>query len=212
MRDRDRALELRKRIIDDWRWRRLSWQEITYKYGISKAWFYRLKKRFIKNDYEGLKDKIRDNSNRPHALMWEDKLKIMDYIFENPTHGPHRIGAEQDPPISGKTVWKFLVKENLNTRRKRRFWAEDQGKPVLTEKEKLQRYAKKNHVESHFPGQLVSIDTFTVSVANLGKIWQYTACDTYSSYGWAKVYLDKTVDNTVDFLENHLLKNYTDPY
>ena len=43
MKDTDRALEMRRRIIDDWRWRRLSWQEITYKYGISKAWFYKLR-------------------------------------------------------------------------------------------------------------------------------------------------------------------------
>ncbi len=207
MRDRDRAIELRKRIIDDWRWRGLSWQEITYKYRISKGWFYELRKRFLKYGYDGLKNKVRDNSNRPHALSWDQKLRIMDYIYDHPTHGPHRIAREQIPRISGKAVWGHLVKENLNTRLKRRFWAQDQGKPVLTEKEKLMRYAKKNHIESTKPGELVSMDTFTVSVKSLGKIWQYTACDTYSSYGWAKCYHAKTSDNAVDFLVHHILKN-----
>jgi hypothetical protein len=27
----------------------------------------------------------------------------------------------------------------------------------------------------------------------------------FSSFGWAKLYLDKTVESTIDFLENHLL-------
>lgn len=210
MRDADRTVELRKTIVDDWRWKRLSWQEITYKYKISKVWFYELRKRFLQHGYEGLKDKVRNNFNRPHALSWDQKLRIMDYVYEYPTHGPGRIAAEQIPPLAGSTVWEYLVKENLNTRRKRRFWAHDQGKPVLTEKEKLMRTAKKNHIESTEPGELVSIDTFTASVKSLGKIWQYTACDTYSSYGWAKVYYYKTADNAVDFFLNHILKNSPD--
>ena len=207
MRDTDRAIELRKRIIDDWRWKRLSWQEITYKYRISKVWFYELRKRFLKRGYGGLKDKIRDNSNRPHALSWDQRLRIIDYVYEHPTHGPHRIAAEQIPRLAGSTVWEYLVKENLNTRRRRRLWAHAQGKPVLTEKEKLHMEAKNNHIESKYPGELVSMDTFTVSVKGLGKIWQFTACDTYSSYGWAKCYHAKTSDNASDFLVNHMLVN-----
>ena len=201
MKDTDRALELRKKIIDDWRWRRLTWQEITYKYRISKAWFYKLRKRFIKNDYEGLKDKVRDDSNRPHALGWDHKIQIMNYIFDNPTHGPDRIARELPFKISAKAVWNYLKKEDLNTRRKRRLWAHHQGKSVLSKKEMRSLEAKNNHVESSYPGELISIDTFCVSVKNWGRLWQYTACDTYSSYGWARVYLAKNSDSTVNFLE-----------
>lgn len=207
MRDIDRAIELRKRIIDDWRWRRSSWQEITYKYGISKPWFYKLRKRFIKYGYEGLKNMPRKKPLMPHALSYDQKIRIMDYIYDHPTHGPDKIAAEQIPSLAGSTVWEYLVKENLNTRRRRRMWAHAQGKPVLTEKEKLQMQAKYNHIESKYPGELVSLDTFTVSVRGLGKIWQFTACDTYSSYGWAKCYHAKTSDNAGDFLVNHMLLN-----
>ena len=207
MRDIDRAIELRKRIIDDWRFRGLSWQEITYKYGISKAWFYKLRKRFIKYGEEGLKNIPRKKPLMPHALSWNQKLRIMDYIYEHPTHGPGRIAREQMPRLAGSTVWEYLVKENLNTRRRRRLWAHAQGKPVLTEKEKLHMEAKKHHVQSKIPGELVSMDTFTVSIKGLGKIYQYTACDTYSSYGWAKVYYEKTSDNAAEFLVNHILVN-----
>lgn len=204
MKDIDRVLELRKNIIEDWRIRGLHWKDITYKYRISREWFYKLRKRFLEHGYDGLKDKVPDYSNRHHRIELKEKLEIMDYIYENPTHGVDRIAREQIPPINHTTLWKFLKKENLNTRLKRRLWAEHQGKPTLTQKEKLVRSAKHNHVESYIAGELVSLDTFTVSVKGLGKIWQYTACDTYSSYGWAHVYYSKTSDNSIDFFMNHI--------
>jgi len=207
MRDTDRVIELRMRIIDDWRFRGLSWQEITYKYGISKAWFYKLRKRFIHHREKGVRDLPRKKPCMPHALSWNQKFRIMDYIYEHPTHGPDRIAREQTPRLAGSTVWEYLVKENLNTRRRRKLWAHAQGKPVLTEKEKLHMRAKHNHIQSTRPGELVSMDTFTVSVKGLGKIWQFTACDTYSSFGWAHCYPARTSDNAVDFLVHHMLKN-----
>jgi len=207
MTDSEQIINLRKRIFEEWRYKRYTWQEVKEKYGFSKKWFYKWLGRFLKYGEKGLRNKVRKKPLMPHALTWDQKLRILDYIYDHPTHGPDRIAAEQIPGLSGSTVWEYLVKENLNTRRKRRFWAQDQGKPVLTEKEKLMRTAKKNHIESTKPGELISIDTFTVSVKSLGKIWQYTACDTYSSYGWAKVYHNKTATNAVDFFLNRILKN-----
>ena len=207
MRDRDRIFELRKNLIDDWRYRGLPWREICYKYRISKKWFYKLRKRFLLEGYEGLRDRVRNNSNRPHAVGWETRLRILSYVYYNPTHGPRRI-AYEDPSIgvSPAAVWNCLKKEGLNTRMKRRMWAELQGRPVLTKKEHHILLAKHRHVESHSPGELVSLDTFTASVKGLGKIWQYTACDTYSSYGLAKIYREKTAQNSIDFIINHVVR------
>lgn len=207
MNDTTRALSLRKNIIDDWRFKGLCWQQLTYKYNISKAWFYRLRKRFLKEGYEGLKDKVRDISNRPHRISWDRKAQVLSYVFDNPTHGPARIGRELSPSICSSTVWNILNSENLNTKFKRRLWAEHNGKPVLTDREKLCIAAKHRHINSSTPGELISLDTFTVSVKDIGKIWQYTACDTYSSYGWAKVYRYKTSQNSIDFFIEHILKN-----
>ncbi len=205
MKDIDRVLELRKNMMEDWRYRGMHWRDITYKYRVSKEWFYKLKKRFIEKGCEGLKDKPQDYSNRPRRIGIKEKLRILDYIYENPTHGPDRVAWEFIPHISHRTLWKFLKKEELNTRRKRRLWAEHQGKPTLTKKEKLLIAAKDRHIESYKPGELVSVDSFTASVKGLGKIWHYTACDTYSSYGWIKAYHYKTSDNAVDFFINHML-------
>jgi transposase InsO family protein len=208
MRDRDRVFELRKNLIDDWKYRGLDWRSIVDKYRVSKRWFYKLRTRYMLEGYEGLRDRVRKNDNRPYRAGWQQRLKILDYVYYNPTHGPMRI-AYENPSVglSPKTVWSVLKKEGLNTRMKRRLWAEHQGRPILTKKEHQILLAKHRHVESHSPGELVSVDTFTASVANLGRIWQYTACDTYSSYGWAKVYAEKTQDSSIDFITDHLVNS-----
>ena len=207
MNDRVVGFRLRKIVFDEWRRKRLTWQEVKAQYGLSKAWFYKYLNRFLKYGDEGLRDKKRVAPILPYYISWDQKLAILDYIYDNPTHGPNRIAMNMSFKVSNNAVWEYLIKENLNTRRRRRRWAESQGKPVLTEKEKLCMEAKNRHVISSYPGELVSIDTFTVSVAGLGKIWQYTGCDTYSSYGWAKLYTRKTTDSSIDFFCNHMLRN-----
>ena len=207
MRDIDRVFELRRNMIDDWKYRGLDWRQIRDKYRVSKRWFYKLRARFLLEGYEGLRDRVRKNDNRPYNVSWQQKLSILDYIYYSPTHGPARI-ARENPSIgvSPTAIWNFLKKENLNTRMKRRLWAQAQGRPILTKKENLLIAAKHRHVESHYAGELLSVDTFTASVANLGRIWQYTACDTYSSYGYARVYRDRTSDSSIDFV-NYLVNS-----
>jgi len=207
MRDKDRAFEIRKNMIEDWKFRGLHWKELTYKYRVSKEWFYKLRKRFLEKGYEGLRDKVPDYSNRPHGINWEQREKILSYVYDYPTYGPQKIAYELRAGISPTAVWNVLNRENLNTRRKRKHWVEYQGKPILTKKEKQVLLAKNRHIESSAPGELISLDTFTVSVKELGRIWQYTACDTYSSYGWAYIYRYKTSDNSIDFFINHIFKN-----
>ena len=207
MNDSDMVFALRKRIFEDWRLKRLTWQEVKAKYGFSKKWFYKWRERFSRYGDAGLENKVKKKPLMPHRLTWDQGLKILDYIYDHPTHGPHRIGREQNPRISGHAVWNYLVKERLNTRRKRRLWAEAQGKSVLTTKEKQHMQAKFNHIEAKEAGELVGMDTFVVCVKGLGKLCQYTACDNYSSYGWAKVYDRKTADNAVDFFVNHIFNN-----
>jgi transposase len=206
----DFSFKLRSMIFNDWLCGEESVKEICKRYGLSRKCFYKFKKRFDKDGFEGLHNKVRRFPSMPHALSLEKKLIIMDYAYDKPRHGAKNISmnlAAKGIRISEGAIWNFLSSEGLNTRRRRKMWAHGQGKDVLTDKEKHIIEAKKNHVESSYPGELVSLDTFSVSVKGLGKIWQYTACDTYSSYGWAKLYRDKTADNSVDFFCNHMAAN-----
>ncbi|MFH1304812.1 MAG: integrase core domain-containing protein [Candidatus Omnitrophota bacterium] len=210
MTDHEMVFNLRKRIFEEWRYKRYTWQEVYANYGFSKAWFYKWLKRYLKCGENGLRDKPRAKPVQPLSISPEQKELILEYIFDFPSYGPKRIADNLSFTVSGKTVWKFLKKKNLNTRRKRRMWAHQNGKPVLTKKEQLCIAAKHNHVESFSPGELISLDTFWLNIKNLGKVFQYTACDTFSSYGWAKVYPVKTGDTSIDFVKNHMLKNMPD--
>lgn len=201
------VIRLRKKIFHDWIYHGLGHKDIKCKYGFGKTWFYKYRQRYIKYGEKGLEEPVRKKPILPCAVDLAAKLKVLDYIYDNPTHGPKRITNELSLSICPKSVWNFLKAENLNTRYKRRLWAEFQGKPVLTEKERSYMAAQHRHIESNKPGELISMDTFVVNIKGLGKIFQWTACDTYSSYGWAKLYLRKTADQTLDFLENHILKN-----
>ena len=59
MNDNQRVFVLRKSIIEDWKYRGLTWQEITRKYKVSKAWFYRLRKRYIEFGEKRLDNLVR---------------------------------------------------------------------------------------------------------------------------------------------------------
>lgn len=207
----DFAFKLRCLVFKEWLEGVSSVCDLCRRHGMSRKWFYKFKKRFELHGFEGLHDKIRSSPIMPHALSLEKRLAILDVVYDKPVRGARYIAMRivgKGIYISEGAVWNFLFDEDLNTRRKRRLWAEAQGKPgVFTEKERQCMQAKKNHIESYEPGELVSLDTFTVSVAGLGKIWQYTGCDTYSSYGWAKLYFDKIADNSVDFVFNHIVRN-----
>ena len=207
MSDKEMVFELHKRIFAEWRAKRLTWQEVKAKYGFSKKWYYKWLNIFYKDGDEGLRNKkIKRSLPHPQSLGFEKEAIIMSYVYDNPTHGPHRIAREIAFRVSGKTVWKMLCRRDLNTRRKRRLWAHNQGKPVLTGKEIQILAAKDRHIESREAGELISMDTFWCNVKSVGKIFQYTACDTYSSFGWARVYAVKTGDSSIAFTD-YILRN-----
>lgn len=206
----DFAFKMRSMMFSEWMCGNKSVTDICKDYRLSRKCFYKFKKRFDKNGFDGLRDKVRRSPSMPHALSLEKRLAIMDCVYDKPVRGSRYISMalrQKGIYASEGAIWNFLFAEELNTRRKRRLWAASQGKDIFSRKEKQYMQSKHRHIESSAPGELIGMDTITVSVKGLGKIWQYTACDTYSSYGWAKLYRQKTADNSVDFFTNHMLKN-----
>ncbi len=52
---------------------------------------------------------------------------------------------------------------------------------------------------------MLSVDTFYVCrLKGVGRIYQFTAIDTYSSFGFAYLYTDKSVKSSVDFISKVL--------
>ena len=87
MSDKEIIFGMRKRIFDDWRYRRLTWQEIKVKYGFSKAWFYKFRARYIQYGDEGLRDLERRVSPLPEELSWQEKESML-FLVETPQSSP----------------------------------------------------------------------------------------------------------------------------
>ena len=71
MNDKEVVFNLRKRIFEDWRWKRYAWQEAKAKYGFSKKWFYKWLKRFLKHGDEELK-----NIPRIHIIVKNAEFQV----------------------------------------------------------------------------------------------------------------------------------------
>jgi len=68
--------------------------ELCKKYGVSRSWYYKWKKRRDKNGEEGLKPKVRGKPNMPNKVPKRIENQILNFVKEYPTYGPERIEAE----------------------------------------------------------------------------------------------------------------------
>jgi transposase InsO family protein len=164
---------------------------------------------------DGLKPFKPSRPRRPNQTPLDVEYRILIYVLDFPTHGPKRIvnelaKADYGPIEIGHTaVYNVLRRHNLNTRTKRLEWLRKSCGQVISpsELERDKQASRQNHVEASYPGQLVGLDTFYVGcIKGLGRIYQMTACDCFSIFGWAKVYLVKKVTSSIDFKEFHLLR------
>jgi len=57
---------------------------------------------------------------------------------------------------------------------------------------------------------LVGVDTFYIGcLKGIGRIYHQVAWDYFSSFSAAKIYTNKTVGSSKDFVKNHLTKKFT---
>ncbi|MDI6783931.1 MAG: IS481 family transposase [bacterium] len=184
------------------------------KHNYSRTWFYKFKERRERLGDEGLRPMARKHPEMPNQVPVDIEYKILDYAKEFPTHGPERISNQLSMERYGSIkvghtgVYGVLSRQDLNTRKKRLQWIQELSGVVvnISQIERDKEKSKSRHIEASYPGELVGVDIFYVGcLKGVGRIYQQTACDCFSSFGWAKLYLDKTADSTIDFLEKHLL-------
>jgi len=148
---------------------------------------------------------------RPHnRTAPEDEVRILDYVRDNPAHGPQRIANELAGQIAvGRTGVHGVLKRNgLNKRAARLEWARRQHGQVITKSE-LQRArekARSRHVEVTYPGELWGVDTFLIGrIKGVGKVYHILAVDLASSFAIALVCLARNAHIACHFLQNHLV-------
>jgi transposase InsO family protein len=77
---------------------------------------------------------------------------------------------------------------------------------VALEQAKREKETDPDEIETHHPGYLISQDTLYVGyLKGVGRIYQQTVIDTYSSVAFAKVYDNKTPVTAADTLNDQVL-------
>jgi len=191
-------------------------------HGISRSQFYEYKRAFQEHGFDGLIDRAPIPGPMPNELPQETKKKILDLSLKHPAYGQQRIADDlvlegiQVSPSSVRNLW---LKEEMETKYKRLLKLEEQaaGKKIDLTPEQIRLLEKANpafrerHVESKYPGQLLSQDTFYVGrLKGIGRIYLQAVVDTFGSYAFGKLYTSKRPETAVDVLYDRVLPFYAE--
>lgn len=187
--------------------------------GVSRQHYYDIKRAIKEDGIQGLVEKSRRGPRIGNRCAPEVEQAILDYSLEYPTHGQVRVSNElrrkKGVCISGggvRSVWlrHDLANKDLRLKRLEQWSAKENN--ILTEsqvqalEDKKAEREEHGEIETHHSGFLFGQDTYYVGyIKGVGKIYQQTGIDTYSSVGFAKLYLEKTQTVAADFLNSKAL-------
>jgi transposase InsO family protein len=187
--------------------------------GISRSFYYQLRQRFERYGPDGLHPKrTQGRRGRPPELEAHVERLVIAWALAWPTWGPQRLCdqlALRGINVAASTIYRALRRQGLGTRKERlgileRHSAQRAG--LLTERtrralQKARPMPSRRHVEAKAVGELVCLDCFYIGkLKGVGKVWQITACDAASSYGFAQVFLgDPSAAITARFLERRVV-------
>ncbi len=170
--------------------------------GVHRSTYYRWKHEVERSGLEMLRPRERRRPQMPNQLSPIVEQRIVAFSLGHPGLGPRRIATRLRRPqwgglaVSPNGVYKALVRHGLNTRAKRLALVAGHRAPFEPPREP----EPEPHVESGRPGELVGIDCFFVGRLHgaKGPVWQITAIDTYSSFGWADLVVCPPAGPTVE--------------
>ncbi len=207
--------EDRFHIINYFFSQQLSVTELCKIFNRSRTWFYKWKRRYDQYGKAGLRNIDRSPPAMPNRTPLDIEMKILDFITTYPTYGPQRIANEftmKNILVKPSAVYNVLKRYNLNTRKHRLEYMRIKNGVVstTTDLERDKDKSKSRSLDTRYPGHIIGMDVFYVgTLKGVGRIFQFTAIDTYSSYAWAKLYTDKSAVSACDFMM-HVYNNNLD--
>ena len=175
-------------------------------FGRSRTWLYKWLRRYQQYGEDGLRNITRDSPAMPNKTPLDIEMNILAFIEQHPSYGHVRIADELHHggvSVKPSAVYNVLRRHALNTRRKRLEYLRIKRGVVATPADLDRDREKSKHrsLTTRYPGHIVGMDVFYVgTLKGVGRIYQFTAIDTYSSYAWAKLYTDKSARSACDFL------------
>jgi transposase InsO family protein len=187
--------------------------------GVSRQHFYDIKKAYEEHGIEGLKEKSRRKPCIKNRVAPEIEEAVLSMSSEYPAYGQARAANELRKKgilVSSGGVRSIWLRHGVETFKKRLAALEEKAAKegiVYTEAQlaalehaKQQRESDPDRIETEHPGYLISQDTFYVGyLKGVGRIYQQTVIDTYSSVGFAKIYTAKIPVTAADTLNDRAL-------
>jgi transposase InsO family protein len=186
--------------------------------GYSRDTFYRVRRAYEEGGLEALKEKSRRVPNLRNRVSEEVEEAIVELALEDPSLGQKRASTElrqrgiMISPAGVRGVW---LRHGLATFEKRLAYLEKQVAEtgqVLTETqlramEKAQEEKLAcGEIETEHVGYLGAQDTYYVGhIKGVGRIYQQTFLDTYTSVAFAKLYTSKQPINSADLLNDRVI-------
>lgn len=191
--------------------------------GYSRDTFYRVQKAYDEGGLDALREKTRKKPNIRNRVSEDVEDAVVDYALEEPAHGQKRTSDNLRKrgvfisPAGVRCVW---LRHNLETFDKRlknlEAYVAKTGAVVTEAQLQAMQRAKEQkeahgEIETEHIGYLGSQDTYYVgTIKGVGRIYQQTFIDTYSSIGFAKLYTTKQPINAADILNDRVLPFFED--
>jgi transposase InsO family protein len=188
-------------------------------HGCSRQHFYDIKKAYLSQGLDGLKEKSRRKPNHKNRVAPEIEESVLLMAYEYPAYGQLRASNElrkQGVLISSGGIRSIWLRHDLETFKKRLKALEEKAAKegvVYTEEQlrvleqaRKERETVPDEIETHHPGYLLAQDTFYVGyIKGVGRIYQQTVIDTYSAVAFAKVYTAKVPLTAADALNDKVV-------
>lgn len=187
--------------------------------GVSRQHFYDIRQAFEEGGIEALRDKNRRKPNLRNRAPAAVEEAVCAFALEQPAYGQVRVSNElkkRGITVSAAGVRCIWLRHDLESRKKRlkaleeraaaEGWVYTEAQLQALERSKRERESEPESIETHHPGYLVAQDTMYVGyLKGVGRIYQQTSLDTYSSVAFAKLYTNKTPVTAADLLNDRVL-------
>lgn len=185
----------------------------------SRQHFYDVRQAFKENGIEGLREKSRRKPNMGNRVAPEVEEAVVQMAFDCPAYGQYRAANELKKKgviVSAGGVRSIWKRHDLEVLKKRLKVLEERAakEGILYTEEQLralevlkkEREESQEEIETEHPGYLLAQDTFYVGyLKGVGRIYQQTVMDTYSSVAFAKLYTTKVPITAADILNDRVM-------